>query len=119
MAITSAKLDRVINLVGSPYTIYAGSISFDEYGGGSVFFTGSVCIGYVQVLTDTDSSVKAGVLSIGDAVGYFKMDSNFPAGSKMEVEHQGVRWETIGEPIVPHLSGNQLMRQVYLRKKVN
>jgi hypothetical protein len=119
MVVTSATLDRVINKIGSPYSIYAGSMTWDNYGGGSITFTGSVAVGYVQVLTDMDDSVRAGILNIGDAIGYFKMDSSFPAGSKIEVKHQEIMWETIGEPIVPHLSGNQLMRQIYLRKKVN
>jgi hypothetical protein len=119
MTITSATLDRVINKVGSPYSIYIGSSCWDEYGGGSVAFTGSVATGYIQVLTDSDLSVRAGILNIGDAIGYFKMDANFPTGSKVEVDHQNTRWETIGEDIVPHISGNQLMKQIYLRKKVN
>jgi hypothetical protein len=119
MTITSTTLDRVINKVGSPYTIYLGSDTWDSYGQGSVTFTGSVAVGYVQVLTDSDQSVRAGVLNIGDGIGYFKVDANFPTGSKIEIDHQGARWETIGEDIVPHISGNQLMKQVYLRKKVN
>ena len=119
MTITSVTLDRVIDKIGSPYSIYLGSDTWDSYGGGSVSFTGSVAKGYVQVMTDMDESVRAGVLNIGDAIGYFKVDANFPNGSKIEVDHQGARYETIGEDIIPHIAGNQLMKQVTLRKKVN
>ena len=119
MAITSVTLDRVIDKIGSPYSIYLGSSTWDEYGGGSVAFAGSVAKGYVQVMTDLDDSVKAGILNVGDAIGYFKVDANFPTGYKIEVDHQGDRYETIGEDIIPHIAGNQLMRQITLRKKVN
>lgn|SRR3990167_5357712 len=120
MPTTSSTLDKVINKVGSPYTIYVGSISFDAYGTGSVDFgAGSVATGYVQVLTTDDLSVRAGVLNVGDALGFFKMDASFPAGSKIEINHQGIRFEGLGDVFPPHLSGNQLMKQIALRVKIN
>ena len=116
--VDSTTLNRVINKVGSPYTINIGSITFDNYGTGSLTFAGSVAIGYVQVQSVIDDSVRYGILNIGDAVGYFKMDANFPLGSKVEVIHQGITFEAISEQEIPHISGNQLMKQLNLRRKV-
>src|SRR3990167_730143 len=118
MVVTSATLNKAINKLGSPYTIYVGSGTYDAYGTGSVTFTGSVATGYVDVLTSNDESVIAGVLNIGDARGYFKMDAIFPHGSVIEIEHQGIQFEGVGDVFPPHLSGNQLMKEIQLRRKV-
>ena len=116
--VTSTTLDKVMNTVGSPITINIGSETSDDYGTGSLSFTGSVATGYVQVLSESDDSVREGVLDVGDAVGFFKVDASFPIGSKIEIEHQGITFETIGEQVVPHIYGNQLMKQINLRRKV-
>ena len=116
--VDSTTLDKVINKIGSAYTIRLGSITFDNYGTGSLAFTGSVATGYVQVLTESDDSVRYGVLNVGDAVGYFKVDASFPLGSAVEIIHQGITFETTSEQIIPHIAGSQLMKQVNMRRKV-
>lgn len=116
--VDSTTLDKVINKIGSAYNIRLGSVSWDNYGTGSVAWNGSIATGYVQVLNETDDSVRYGVLNVGDAIGYFKMDANFPLGSQAEVIHQGITFETISEQIIPHIAGSQLMKQVNMRRKV-
>lgn len=121
MPIGSALLDKAMQRIGSWININVGSDTYDTsgYGAGSLTFTAFSGEGYVQVLTDFDDSVRAGVLGVGDAIAYFRMNATLPLGSKMEITHQGVNYETISDPIIPHISGNQLLKQVNLRRKVN
>ena len=123
MPVTSATLDKVINKIGSPYNVRLGSMTFDVYGAGSVTFTQFSATGYVQILSESDESTQPGVIQAGDAIGYFKLNNDagsvIKPGSLIEVDHQGETWQMYGDPIVPHLSGNQLLRQINLRKKTD
>ena len=122
MAVTHTTINSILNKIGSMYVIRLGSESYDIYGAGSVAFSTFSGIGYVQVLDDRDESVRAGLLNIGDAVGYFKLSidagSVIQSGSKIQVTHQGTNYQGFGDPGIPHLSGNQLLRIVNLRRVV-
>lgn len=122
MALTSATLDRVLDKVGSVYVLRVGSETINDYGFASVTFTPYTVGGYVEVLTDRDQSVRAGLLNSGDARGYFKLTTGggsvLVAGSKIEVDHQGVTYQMVGDPIIPHMSGAQLVKIINLTRKI-
>lgn len=117
MPLGSATLDRVLQKIGSWVTINVGSHTFNDYGDGSATFTAYSGEGYVQVLNDLDDPVREGVLNAGDALGYFRMSATLPAGSIIYIIHQGLNYDVVGGPLIPHLSGNQLLQQVNLRRR--
>jgi hypothetical protein len=118
MTVTSTTLDAVLNKIGSWYTINVGSEVIDIRGNGSVNWVVFSGVGYVQILNNTDDAVQMGLMNIGDALGYFKLSSNITVGSKLKINHQGYWYEMMGDPLIPHISGNQLLKQVNLRKVI-
>lgn len=119
MAIGSAVLTRALQKIGSWVNINIGSETFNDYGDGSLTFTAYSGEGYVFHRSEIDVSRAFGMSNEADAAGYFTMASNFPAGSKIEITYRGDNYEMVGEPIVPPFSGNDLLKIIGLRKKVN
>lgn len=126
MVIGSAVLSRALQKIGSWININIGSLTINEYGDGSVTFVDSEADwgfysgeGYIFHRTDIDTSAFPGILNEADAIGYFTMSSPFPYGSKIEITFRGDTYETLGEPVVPPFSGNDLLQIINLRKKVN
>jgi len=119
MTIGSGVLDKAITKIGSWVNINIGSESYNIYGDGSVSFTAFSGEGYIQVLTDIDESVRAGIQNTGDAVGYFRMNSTLPLGSRIYITHQGINYDIVTDVTIPHISGNQLLKTVNLRRRVN
>lgn len=119
MPIGSAVLNRAIQKIGSWIAINIGSETFTPYGDGSVTFTAFSGEGYVFNRNEIDVSSIYGVRQDADAIGYFTMASAFPVGSKIEITFRGDNFETLGEAVVPTFSGNDLLKIINLRKKVN
>ena len=116
MTVTSTTIDNIIIKIGSVYPIRVGSETVDARGDGSLAWAETTGNGYVQILTDKDTAVQAGIMNVGDAVGYFKFTSAIPDGSKIQISHQSEWYEMMGDPIIPHISGNQLFKELRLRK---
>lgn len=80
MAISSAIFDNILTRLGSMYTIRVGSDTVGAYGDPEPSWTTYSGFGYVQVLNANDSMVRAGVLKVGDAQGYFLVSSPISYG---------------------------------------
>ncbi len=125
MVVNSATLDKVLNKVGQWITIKVESgTSVNDYGDMTTTWQTVSGIGYVQVLTERDEAVKAGILNLGDAIGYFKFTSD--AGSVVAVgsnvlvlnPNTNIWYKNEGDPTLPVLSGNVLIRQINLTRSI-
>ena len=117
--VDSSTLNRILAKFGSPYQVRVGSLTFNDYGDGSVTWTLFTNVGFVQPLSEKDEIVQLGMMNIGDARGYFRSDSDIKVGSIVRVLHQSLYWETVGDPIIYQVSGDQLVREILLRKVVD
>lgn len=125
MVVTSATLDKILNKVGQWVTIKVESgTTVNDYGDVTTTWQTSSGIGYVQVLTERDESVRAGILNLGDAIGYFKFNTDAGSivaiGSNVLVQepNTGLWYKNMGDPIMPVLSGNVLIRQINLTRSI-
>lgn len=116
MTLGSRVFNKVLSTVGSVYGIRIGSEAINSRGDTTVTWSAFTGLGYVFVANADNEAVKAGIANIGDSIGYFREDAPIVVGSRTQINHQSLWWEAFAEPIVHHFSGNNLVREVVLKK---
>lgn len=121
MADITTDVNNIINEVGEWITYRTGSASYNDYGDGSVTWVTGSAIGHIQPVTEEESSLTGGILSPGDAIGFFKSGLDItpqPGSESIEFQFNSNWYEQLGRPVTHFFSGALTHQEISLRRKV-
>jgi len=106
----------IIEDVGVTVTLRAITRAFNTRGDATETTSDTTITGLVVLVTADDNTVKSGILSVGDAVGFFKPTDTAYVKAGNRVQYQSVWYEIEGTPLVYNIGGTDIHIEANLKR---
>ena len=113
--ISTARLawKQVSGIMKENVTLHTTSTTYDANDDSTVSETNTTVSARIEVLETWQESEFAGVLRVGDAIGYFEPDSTIKV--KDHITHSSIKYEVV-KVLKEQISGSIIFIETYLKR---